>query len=697
MKTVRTTALLAVVLCLCTSGLEDAGAQSPHAGVYDQTALEQEALRLLGENQLVTARTKADEVLSGRPNSIVGHYVLGRVLREAEGSLARAMLHLGRARELYEQTFRGDARASGPADLHRDILYNTAQLAGEMELFEFQLELLGYHDYLYDPDLVGERAWPLMQLGRAQEARDFARRAVGSQNSWQKSAGLNAMCAIEGEARSRQPYYDACKAALEGARRETADRAPNSEDEGGGITVDAYNAALAASAALRSEEAEQFALEGVRRIEFTPASPWRFLLQTYLSQGRFDDAIEALRNMQSWKNRQPAYLRDQARAEDDGVFAALLLVGGETNLASHSVDRAIDNPDRRGLTTSNAEQARAHHALLRQMIRRVLIEEHQEEASWHGLSSRLGAAFGAVAESVAGWPDDERVSAVLTDEETLIATLRPYIQGGIAENAPWIVGELVDIVGPGVIAVALETARRQDRDQPPDMRTRLFAYYDALEGEVELVRGNDGRARALVESALRDLPPTESLLRARVAAVGSEAAPTERERLAFLEQVLQLDPSTIRRMDLTLPARIRVEGSGLAREAAELIEASPRLSSGSPSFEVVVSSTGQGLSACLLDQHGNQVRCATVAPEPEPTRESTTPTAQGEVPAADDEEPAERLTLPQQLAREFHRQVFSARMALSTVDMRSLDGRTSSGSQVVRDQLEGLLQEQQQR
>lgn len=688
-RAARIAVLGALVAALCVGGVRDAGAQLAAPGVYDDSALEQEAMQLLEENKLVTARTKAEEVLATRPYSIVGHYVLGRVLFEAEGSHARAMYHLGRARELYERTWNAEARPAGsPWELHRELLYHTARVAGQMELHEHQLHVLGYHDFLYDPDMLGERAWPLMHLGRFEEARDFATRAANSRNQWQRSAGLNALCAVEGEAQTREPYYEACLGALEAARREVAGRTPGSEDEGGGITVDAYNAAMGAMAALRFQEAEELAREGVRRLEFTPANPWRFLLYLYISQNRMDPALGAVRDMMRWRNRQPAYLRDQSRAEDDAAFATLLLVAGETEVALRAITASIEQPDRRGLTSSDGDTARGNHALLRRVILRTHAEREREEASMSGFGARVHGYFAAMGERLSAWPDDERVAATLTDEERLVATLRPHVQGGIEGFSPWLAGELVDVVGAGVVAVALEEARRRDADAP-----EVAPYYDAIEAEIELERGDEDRALSLAQQALDALPATEVLLKARLAAVASEAARRKGSSQlshAFLEQVLQLDPSTVRRMGLVVPVHVRATGGGAAQEAADLLEASPRFRSVGGAFVVEVETVGDGLRACLNGQHGNQLRCAEVYPEPEPDPEAEPP---AEAPPApdDEEEEEEPLTLPQRLSRELHAQAFSARIALSRIDMQSLDGRTTGGSEIVRDQLQGIL------
>ena len=45
-------------------------------------------------------------------------------------------------------------------------------LAGEMEEYDYQVEMLRFHDALYRPARPGEHAWPLMKLGRWQEARE---------------------------------------------------------------------------------------------------------------------------------------------------------------------------------------------------------------------------------------------------------------------------------------------------------------------------------------------------------------------------------------------------------------------------------------------------------------------------------------------------------------------------------------------
>lgn len=666
----RSAAAIAIAAVILFARDHHAGAQSRFAPRAN-TSQEEEALQLLEDGLYVSARSKAEEVLRRDPRSIAGHYVLGRAFFDAEGSLARAMFHLGRARELHEEE--NPVHFTSP--FHQELLYQTARLAGQMELHEFQLELLGYHDHLYDPDLVAERAWPLMKLGRMREAREVAELAAGSPNMWQRSAGLNALCAVEGEARTRQPYFDACQRALADARIAASRRTPEGGQEEGGIAVDAHNAARAAAAALRFTEAEQIALEGVRRFEPTPANPWRLLTELYLSGGQTDQALSAFGEMMRWNDRQPAALRDQSRAENEAMVALVLMMAGENEQALARIDRALERPDRRGLTTDGAEQARGRHAILRRMIRRAALEERAERASWTGRGAQLVELVSAMPERAEAIADDERIIAVLTDSDRLKDTLRPFVPGSLAGLSPWMIGELIDVLGPAVVSVGLREARRLDAAEPA-----VNAAYLALEAELAAARGDEDQAIALARRAIPDLEGAGwSLLRARVAAVAAEAAYSSgkyRTANELFATALEVDPGVLRRRGLALPVAFAGRGDE-AQEAIDLLSRSPRFDEEDGAFVVAVSASDVALRACLRTPTGNELRCAEVRKE------------LGEDAPEEDAE----LSVAQRLAREAHRQFFSAHIELSSIDMRSLDGRTNGGSRVANERLRELMQD----
>ncbi|MFS8067863.1 MAG: hypothetical protein ACMG6S_15985, partial [Byssovorax sp.] len=76
-----------------------------------------DAYSLYGQEKYLTARTRAEEALRADPNSIVGHYVLGSVLREAEGSLPRAMSHLRESRRLFRARYGETGGGDSPSRL----------------------------------------------------------------------------------------------------------------------------------------------------------------------------------------------------------------------------------------------------------------------------------------------------------------------------------------------------------------------------------------------------------------------------------------------------------------------------------------------------------------------------------------------------------------------------------------------------
>lgn len=677
------------IAALCAAGLlapmlvrgDDTGGGTEGVSAAWMSPKEKEAFDLLQKGKPVTARRVAEAVLVEQPESIIGHYVLGRVLHEAEGALSRAIFHLGHARELYEVRFpvSGDP-ATAPWKFHRDLLLSVSSLAGEMEEYQYQLEMLQFHDVLYRPARPGEHAWPLMKLGRWQEARAQAEKAKGMKDPGQRSFGLNALCAIERASHDRAAARAACAAAFDNAVAIEATLPEIDPEHRSSLAVHAYNAALAARADFAAEEAEKLALAGTKKLAFTPANPWRFLVNLYVDGGRGGDAATALREMHRWRMRQPPQLRDQDRAENDVSVATVLLLAGRTEAALRLVDRAIEFPDRRGLSSTNEWQARAANVLVRGAIRRAHVEILEEAASARDES---GPGLGAGArERLRQWADDEMVSGVLHDDDRLVDTFRLFGERGITPVPVWLLGDLVDVVGPGVMAVVLRMVREREK-QP-----KLEPYWQAIEAEVHLARGRTGDARRLAELALGALPETEALLRARAAAVAAMAAREDGDRnaeLGFLGRAYTIDPSIIRRMGLSLPARFAGSGPESGQVIA-MLRRSPRFRSSEGGFQIDVSASPGDYRICLRSPEGNELRCA-------PDAAGATPP-----PAPPPPKPGEKVEPPEPMTavkavEEFHRQAFAMPLGLTGEDMNSLDGSTTVAEQAVRDRVDKMLGE----
>ena len=627
------------------------------------TPLEEEAYKLLKDNKLLTARTKAEAALAKDPDSILGNYVLGAVLREAEGDLPRAMWRLSRARQLFENIYGASPPQSSPWSIHRELLEAIEGLAGEMEEYEYQLQILDFHDALYEPRLLAERAWPLLRLGRFDEARQAARSAIASNDRLEQSLGRNALCAIEGEARERQPYFEACLAALASARKSAEkDTIP---------VVHQYNAALAAYAVVRLDEVERLAKEGANAKPLSIANPWRLLTRLYTDGGRPAEAVAAARQMQTWRTHQAASLRDQDRAETDVALASLLLVAGEADAAERLIERAIERPDRRGLVSSKPDQALGAHALLRRSIAKARAEQLAERASWSGTRAGPKAAATVLGLRLGSWPDDERIVSILGHPERLDSTFRMYLSGGLEPVPSWLVGDLIDVLGPGVVGVALARARTEEQTFAP-----LVPYFDALEAEVAFKRGDHARSVELARKAIQQLPKGEAILVARVAAVSGEASRIRGDHAASLslfEQALQKDAGVVRRLGLAIPVHVSGTGDAGVQRAVVLLGRSPRFRDAAWGFSVKVEKDGEGLKACLRTPNDTTLTCVVAA--------ARTGKDSREAP----EDWAARLV------EQFHREAFAMHVGMTTRDLDSLDGSTTVASQAQRDKLQGVL------
>lgn len=699
-------AVLALIgaLAVVPACAEDAPSVVPEfspTGAYEPTDEELAIMELYRQGRLITARRKVDELLVDLPYSILGHYVLGQVLRESEGQLPKAMKHLGRTRELFETRYPTFPLPEGDMkELHREILFAAQGVAGELEKFDYQLSLLDFYDSLYSPELVAEHAWPLMRLGRHDEARKFAQRAIDGSVAETRSLGLNAMCAIEGEAATREPRFEACVAALDEAQaRAVHDEPKAGPHERTPVAVHAYNAAQAAASVLRPDEVERLAIAGTARLDFTPANPWRVLMRLYLSQARIGDGVYALTEMLRWRRRQPPYLRDQDRAQTDVAQATFLLVVGRTEPGLRLADRALQRPDRRGLTSSTKEQATGAHALLRLALRRADDEARAERASFgEGVTEDPSADTVAVGERLVLNPvrrvgsavaDRERIRNILVDEQRLLATFRPYVHGGLEPVPTWLVGDLIEVVGPGVAKLMVQQAAATEADDT------LAPYYDALRAEIAAAQGESRDAIRLADLALSTLPQAEVLLRARVAAVAAGAAADdgqEAKARGYLGQTMQLDPGTIRRRGLTLPVSIKNESSGdVGQGVADRLVDSPRLQTGG-GFSLVISGSGRALQLCLFTPDGTELSCTDVDLSDAKVTPPRDPEAAEDAP---DPEPV-ALSDDQAIARTleaFHGRAFGFGLELSAVDLQSLDGRTVVAEEATREKMQSVLDE----
>ncbi len=606
--------------------------------------------QLYQDGKRIQARERATAWLKEHPDSFVGHLVLGLVHRYVEANLPKALHHLRKARTLFESRYGSRPVPSAPWGWHARILRETASTLGAMERFVEQLRVYDDIDALYEPKTIALRAWPLMKLRRFDAARRAAHAGLDAGDPWQRAVALNALCAIEFEAGDDAVSHRWCQQAVEfGRSLGTLD------------PTDVGNLAESARAVFRFDEAERLLLEMSRMEVSWYGNPWRELGDLYLREGRFAEALDALRRVPAYRASRPPHVRNSDRAEDRRTLAAFLLMVGREDEAARLTEQALLRPDRRGQTSRDPAQDRALTALLDRAARTARAERWLEESTGKPLHERLLAWLRAMRERFGAWRSGRKALRLLAAEGRLAGLL----QIGKARSAvtpPWLAPDLVQVAGAAVVERAVAEARATDG------RPASEGYYTAFATEAAFERGDTERVLKLGARALKTLPEAEALLRARVRLRMAQAAWEIGERrgaLADYERVLQRDPGLLRRLRVALPVRLVVRGDAVAGATADAVERSPRFDVGEEGLTVRVEADASGGSACLLGAGGARLGCAEERPR------------KGDSPE----------TLAARLAAAFHRQAFTPSIDLSSAEINSLDG----SNRAARGSLEHLL------
>lgn len=606
---------------------------------------------LVEAGRYIGAREQAEAILKKRPKSFVAHFALGMTQHYAEANFPRSLFHLDEALKFYEARFGAKPDTSGPWRWHAKLLRELSSIHGNLEHHERRLGYIGRFNELYDPDMVSDRAWPLMKLGRYDEARLAADLGGATGRSGQRTLALNALCAIEFEAGNDGASYTACKRALDDAR--SLGRIVSA--------VDLTNFAEASRSLFKLDEAEAVQLEATTAPVAWYGNPWMELSELYTRQARFTEALAALRRIPKYRLKRPPHVRDADRNELRRATAAFLLTVSRPLQASAITGPALLTPDRRGHNSRDPSQDRVVIALLDRRARLMSAEMRMERAAvepWHAYP---GALWDAMWHRMSAWHSGRLAERLLDDDRRLVGSFRL----GTASSAimpPWLLGELVGVLGTGVVDEAVRRASMRDR------RPSARPYYASIRAESAVEAGRFEAALPIVAACLRELGPGEVLLRARVQALGAEAATRSGQMdqaLTYYDAAFQSDPGVFRRLAFEVPVVIEVRGES-GEMVAGMFADSPRLEVGSVGLRLRIEAARTGGSACLLGAHGVVIGCGRVSAK-----------------ADDDAQEVAR-----DIVRAFHADVFAPRVALTNADINSLDGANLVGKEALERALE---------
>ena len=634
----RLVALLLTSLALSVSLVRGmAGAQAAPLTASEIPAAEAEAWAAVSEQRMIRARELGERVVAAAPGSYVGHLVLSLAQHMAEANFPRSLFHAERALAAFEARHGDDSDGSIATNpelwlWHARILRQLSIAHGDLGHHAERVSWIERFNERYSPQMVAEMAWPLMKMGRYAEARAAAERGLATNERTQTIIALNALCAVEFEGGRAGASYEACGQALAYSR---ANGRPS--------VVDLTNFAESAREAFELAESERALLEATELRTSSYGNPWLDLAELYTRSGRFVEAAQALQELPRWRARRPPHIRNSDRNESRRGIAGFLVAAGLHEAALDMTRQSMVTPDRRAHNSRDPAQDRSLSALLHRRALRASAESVIEKASAGAWYERLGAHVEAAQLRFEAWQTGRAATRILTaNDETLIGLL----QVGTSRSGvtpPWLVGELVDLFGAGVLEAALDRAREQDR------RPAAAPYHAALAAEIAATQGDEPALREHAAQAIAGLGAGDALLRARVLALLAAAGRYQR-----FEEVLGIDPGVFRRVEVAVPVRITTSGDAIARDVAAALRRSPRFDvTSDASLELRIEATAAGGQVCLLGRGGRVFGCGRAGLE------------------HDDDD---RRSLAQRLVDATHEAAFSPRVDLTQADIHSLDG-----------------------
>lgn len=582
------------------------------------TAEERDCLNDVDQQHFIKARDKAEKVLAANPKSFVGAWSMARIHHDEEGNHPRALAWVRKAQKLLNDADKEWAIKT---------LLEEHFILAEMNRNEEAIAVLDGFEKKWGPAPPYLRIWPLFKSGRMDEARAIATKLAASDDEGDRADGYNGLLSIAFEEHDREGTY---KWSMKGV-----------DATGGKNCTIVRNAASAAFSRLKLDEAEQLSAKA-RKLRDCIDPVDNQIASLAIVMGQFQQAVAALESSKT------SYIEKRYRPHfalvRRGVLVDLLEAVGQNAEALKLAHELYGQQQRMGASSSSAEIERLTRTLRYSFALDGRITQLEEQLAMAPLPSGPAAGASELARLVAArWEVRRGLIQLLSADDRLLLMTRPAM-GEVSDWSHWRTGDLIDVVGTGVMRASIKRARAVDVPFP-----EATPMIDALEGEVAFREGDWKEALRLADAALQKMQKRDALWRWRVMAYRArslEKLGRRTDARADQQELLQRWPTAFRIMRLSVPVVVSADQSEAAKEVAARLSRSPRfdLQDKAP-FRVTVTGRGnsKAVDACLLDDNGSQLACA----------------------SGDD---------PDKAIEAFTAAAFSPKVSLTQSDLRSLDG-----------------------
>ena len=555
--------------------------------IGDSRALEICDALELREN--IKARELAEKWVRNEPDSPAAQFALAEILATIEGNLPRALFHLIQAENLTDFESIDAAFNSGQMQWHYLAL---SQLSYVYQLMGDQLKSLEYLDKIssiYQLDVESSRGWPLIKLKQYEAARESAQRVLeNSNNPIERARAWNTLCVVELASLAPVESTFACDQTID----EEGDISDQANDYD---TVYLTNASEVALSLLQLQKAENYLDRATRVLNpDSVADPWIYKLFLTLSQGRFDEARDALGKMLIWREQQKPLVNVMNRAEHYLVSANFLMLAGYPEDAVNLSKAALNEPDRNGSYSADDAQKDAFAALVNMVANRIEYQIQLETLPGENFFESISNRLKIEVLSFNAWQAERQAASLFADSAVLQNRLRPYAPLDV-HIPEWLEPEIVNIMGTGVISAALEESKANGAFQLNE------GYYHAYSTEITALNKNPILTISSANQALTLLPQEEVLLRARVSARLGQAywaLNNHEEALNNYEDAYRKDPTILRRIETSIPVVFSNDGTDFSQIAEGYLKKSPRFFENANGFLMEIKTTPD-LSVCL--------------------------------------------------------------------------------------------------
>lgn len=598
--------MVLAALLLCST------ARADYADTF--SAAEKEVLEQVGQGKFIKARDLAEKVLTQSPRSFPATWAMAKVQLEEEGNHARALAWIRRANELL-----GDADKEWGMKVMLEEHFILAEMNRNVEA----LQQLDRFEEKYGPAPAYLRVWPMFKSGRSEEARVIAARLAASEDDADRAEGYNGLLSIAFEERDRAGTYKWSMAGVEAT--------------GGKNCTILRNASSAAYIRFKLDQAEEFS-NRARKLKDCIDPVDNQIASLSIIMGQFQQAVAALESSRS------TYIEKRYRPhfalERRGVLVDLLEAVGQPEEALKLATELYGQQQRMGVSSGAPEMERLTRTLRYLHALDGRIAQLGEQLSYAPRPGPASIAAELARVVTIRWEIRRALVQLLSGDDRLLMMTRPMLADP-SDWANWRTGDLIGIVGTGVMRASISRARVLDAAFP-----EATGPLDSLEGEVAFQERSWADAVKLGTSALAGLNKREALWRWRIMAWRADALRRlgrMNEARADYQEVLQRWPTAFRMLDLAVPVKISNDGSALAKETATRLGRSPRLDvEDKAPFQITVTGS-KTIDICLLDDNGSQLACAS---------------GEGADKALD----------------AFHSAAFSPKVSLTQSDLKSLDG-----------------------